>query len=249
MANQSSILNVLANHPALREIIEALAARVEGREPLAQCPTCQTSLVILDLPEAESLYVTCSGGCSNYREHRTQHPSQNVRWVDSFNEANLVRCNLNRQTIETQDLTHVLRNLRELIKDADHVRKFQDKLIVTVDGYNDDPRPLWHVAEVRECLGLLDEQFPYWFHFCEKEGETLRMLALCLIPLTQNKDGALSASLADFNEFLRARGAATLELHKMYNLESAITRSNLEVVANYYEKKVWQQNPANEGLE
>lgn len=241
MTKQTSLLNVLANHPPLSQIVEALSAHGEGRESLAQCPTCQTSLVITDLPEAEWLSVTCGEGCCNYREHRNQNPPQNIQWVDSLNEANFVSCNLSRQTIETQDLTRVLRNLRELVKDAEHVRKFQDRLIVTVDGYNDDPRPLWYIAEVRECLRLLDEQFPYWFHFCEKEGGTLRMLALCLMPLIETADGAISVSFGDFSELLQARSAATLKLHKMHKLELTITQSNLEVVVNYYEEQLWQR--------
>lgn len=99
-----------------------------------------------------------------------------MEWVDSYEKANFLSCNLSRKTVESKNISQIAATLAKLTDSVESVNKFKDSLMVTVDGYNDDPRQLWFVSEVRECLGLLDEQFPYWFHFCEKKGEHSKCL-------------------------------------------------------------------------
>jgi hypothetical protein len=60
--------SVLAEHPELRQIAEALAAHRGGRPVTSTCPTCGHVLVVTDYPEIGSRWVTCDTGCTKYHE-------------------------------------------------------------------------------------------------------------------------------------------------------------------------------------
>jgi hypothetical protein len=243
MSEQKKLLHVLAAHPTLKQITEALLAHAEGLPVTARCLTCDTVLKVVDLTEVESLYVTCTDGCSNYREHRIRHPYGGAQLSSSLTDANTIGLNLSRQTIETKNINPILKNLSLLLEDAGTVHKFQERMLVSVDGYNDDPRQLWLIEEVRDCLRLLDERFPYWFHFCEKQTGALRMLALCLTPFIQTPEGEPWMSVVDYKEFIYSHAKALRELHESYNIPAKTTLDILESVSAYYDSKVGLQLP------
>lgn len=58
--------SVLAKHPEMVQISQALAAFREGREVVVQCPTCGGFLHVTDKPEIGSLWITCETGCISY---------------------------------------------------------------------------------------------------------------------------------------------------------------------------------------
>ena len=59
---------VLAKHPEIEQVFDALMAYNEGGEVKARCPKCNDRLVVTDLPEAGSRWVTCDSGCTSYHE-------------------------------------------------------------------------------------------------------------------------------------------------------------------------------------
>lgn len=59
---------VLANHPEMEQVFDALMAYSEGGEVKPRCPKCNHRLVVTDLPEAGSRWVTCDSGCTSYHE-------------------------------------------------------------------------------------------------------------------------------------------------------------------------------------
>ncbi len=158
--------------------------------------------------------------------------------VNSVGEADLLMCKISRKTIETKDIAQVAANLAKLTHNAATIQKLRDKLIVIVDGYDNDPQPLWCIEEVRQCLALLNGEFPYWFHFCEKEGGTLEMLALCLTPLTMGQGGIAMATSDDYNAFLLPHLDAVEELHRRKGIPGTETVAVMKEVGSYYQKRL-----------
>jgi hypothetical protein len=68
MAVQTIPEQVLAKHPEMEQVFDALMAYSEGGEVKARCPKCNHLLVVTDLPEAGSRWVTCDSGCTSYHE-------------------------------------------------------------------------------------------------------------------------------------------------------------------------------------
>jgi hypothetical protein len=58
----------------------------------------------------------------------------------------------------------------------------QGKISVAFDGYNDDPRELFEIEEVRQYVALLDEAIPELFFFAriEEPATTLLLFLFCL---------------------------------------------------------------------
>lgn len=60
--------SILAKHPEMLRIAEALEAHAAGRAVTSQCPTCGHVLAVTDFPEIGSRWVTCDTGCTRYHE-------------------------------------------------------------------------------------------------------------------------------------------------------------------------------------
>ena len=60
---------LLAKHPELAQIDEAITAHLAGKPIEARCPTCDRLLVVTEVPETGELWVTCGNGCTAYHEH------------------------------------------------------------------------------------------------------------------------------------------------------------------------------------
>jgi len=71
------------------------------------------------------------------------------------------------------DLSGCLRVLDSLIGSRERAMRFRDRVDFDVDGYNDDPRELFEVPEIRTFVRELDAKWPYWFFFLSKASEAL----------------------------------------------------------------------------
>lgn len=65
--------------------------------------------------------------------------------------------------------------------------KFENKIIILIEGYDNDKRPIWDISEIREYFKILDLLFPYWFYFLKKEEKSdkfgIKMLMFLLVPI------------------------------------------------------------------
>jgi hypothetical protein len=84
-------------------------------------------------------------------------------------------CNITKQVIDDLDIFEVTIFLNKLL---DKPREFQENLRFGVGGYENDQRELWEIPQVRYFIKILDERFPFWFHFCERENKTRLDFAL-----------------------------------------------------------------------
>ncbi len=57
---------------------------------------------------------------------------------------------------------------------------YMQRLDFVVDGYNNDPRELYEIDEVRNYIGKLNKIFPYWLLFQNPKGKWLAVLFACL---------------------------------------------------------------------
>jgi hypothetical protein len=72
--------------------------------------------------------------------------------------------NVSRAEIDAGDIIPTMLELGPLLA-PENVRRFQRKVSLFVDGYDDDPRDVYAIDEVRRWLQLVDVAFPFWFYF------------------------------------------------------------------------------------
>lgn len=85
---------------------------------------------------------------------------------------------ISRQEIESGD-TSVLSVLFRLL-DKESAILYREMVDIAVYGYDDDPRELYDVPEVRDFVQKLDAAFPCWFYFLSKRGNGLMLILYCL---------------------------------------------------------------------
>jgi hypothetical protein len=91
----------------------------------------------------------------------------------------LVSIIITRREIESGDISNSLSVLHTFKKDKKSIRRFCNKIDLSISGYDDDPRELWEIHEVKSYFKQLDKAFPYWFYFITKHSGALKMIYGC----------------------------------------------------------------------
>jgi hypothetical protein len=101
----------------------------------------------------------------------------------------LIHYPLDRKDIEECNISNALKFLTDLLCAREIVMSMKDKIEISVDGYDDDPRELYEIPEVLEFLRRLDDAWPYWILFQHPKFRWLKMLAVCLSDGKKNNQG------------------------------------------------------------
>lgn len=89
-----------------------------------------------------------------------------------------------REEVERGDHSQTLSSLNTLLR-QDNCRRFRQRVMFGISGYDDDPRELFEIPEVRRWVIGLDAEWPYWFFFLwPGRRSTLPLIAFCLCPYT-----------------------------------------------------------------
>jgi len=75
-------------------------------------------------------------------------------------------------------------------------------VVFCIEGYDDDPRQIHSIPEIRRFYSAFHEAWPYWLYFCDLGLDTLKMMVAC----TLNKLSAMevegaSSILVEFEPF------------------------------------------------
>jgi len=96
-----------------------------------------------------------------------------------------------RAEIESGDIQPALTMLEKLLS-PEVARRTRGRLIFGVYGYDDDPRELYQISEVRAWMHKLDRAFPYWFYFMDTgPHSTLPFVAFSLCRIEKVPGGSI----------------------------------------------------------
>ncbi len=107
-----------------------------------------------------------------------------------------------RRQVETRDIDEPLELLRSLTADRRTAIEFCGRISLVVDGYNDDPRELFEVPEVRAYIKRLDLAWPYWFFFLSQIDESIKLLESCLCETIEVVPGVTSVDMGQLERSL-----------------------------------------------
>jgi hypothetical protein len=89
---------------------------------------------------------------------------------------------ISREEVESQNIGPALGVLKSLLASPEKARAYKEGVDVSFAGYDEDPRELFEIHEVRNYVFQLDDQFPFWLFFLSKFGLGLQCLFFCLMP-------------------------------------------------------------------
>ena len=104
-------------------------------------------------------------------------------------ERTLVVYEFSRSKVERGDFSHFL-GLYSLDKlpTGRNLRAMMNSMVFCIAGYDDDPREIHSIPEVRKFYRQFHEAWPYWLYFCNLDTDALMpMVACCLNTLTAVK--------------------------------------------------------------
>lgn len=110
---------------------------------------------------------------------------------------------ITREEVEAGAIGKALSRLLLLSDQLHWVRKFEGKLSFVFFGYDNDPRELSEIADVKCFMKNLIEEWPYWFHFLDRRGSQISTLLLLYCKVTKVKpvSGAVGFEVENAKEF------------------------------------------------
>lgn len=105
-----------------------------------------------------------------------------VRMTTFNSEVSPIVLLLSREHVERCEIGPPLQALSTMSGTPQTTREYAGRVQLVFDGYENDPRELYSIAEVRAFVQALTKEFPYWLHFCSKSDDSLLILIRCLLP-------------------------------------------------------------------
>jgi hypothetical protein len=84
-------------------------------------------------------------------------------------------------SISAGDLSEVLSSLKSFSSDRSSAISAEGSVTLVFDGYDDDPRELESIPEVREWFAKLFEAWPYWSFFANRTDQTVPLVLTLLL--------------------------------------------------------------------
>jgi hypothetical protein len=106
-----------------------------------------------------------------------------------FSRDNVVRSDLSRfLSLYAPDRLPAGRRLRAMM----------NSMVFCIEGYDDDPREIHCIPEVRRFYSAFHEAWPWWLYFCNLDNDVLKItVACCMHTLgTMKQDGQPDISVA-----------------------------------------------------
>jgi hypothetical protein len=125
-----------------------------------------------------------------------------------------------RRQVEACDIAEPLEFLSSLTADPLLAHDYCGRISLVVDGYNDDPREIFEVAEVRAFVKALDQQWPYWFFFLSQADDSIKLLESCLCDAIEVIPGVVSIDVEQMERSLVRHFAAMDRFCEAINLSA-----------------------------
>jgi hypothetical protein len=109
---------------------------------------------------------------------------------------------ISRGSVEACDIKRVLARLAPLADSRKAALYWQGTLGFYFEGWEQDPRELYEIPEVRAYFRALTDAWPYWWHYIEKDGQTFSLVLglLCRGHIEITGDVSIGWRFADRNE-------------------------------------------------
>ena len=87
---------------------------------------------------------------------------------------------ISRREVEAADLASVLARLKVFLATREDAWLYRGQMTLVVDGYDDDPRELVDIPQVRALLRRFEAAWPYWAYFFNQVDDSIKLLLSCV---------------------------------------------------------------------
>ena len=104
---------------------------------------------------------------------------------------------ISRREVEACDIASVLSRLKPFLATREDAWLYRGQMTLVVNGYNNDPRELVDIPEVRTLLRALESSWPPWAYFFNQVDDSIKLLLSCVAGSRFHGRGAVEMD-ADF---------------------------------------------------
>lgn len=177
-----------------------------------------------------------------------------LKWaVDSMlRRHQLIWLMVDRRDIERLDVSFYKRLFDRFVKNRSLRMDLRGKVMFTVYGYDDDPRELWEIPEVRAWMAIAEPEIKYWLWFMslDPKVDSMRLLQYC-VSLVHRKnvkpeigDLALHIDVKDRRMFLDRHFGWLNELCAQFSIPEKINREVSARFGQYLESRLIDETGA-----
>jgi hypothetical protein len=88
-----------------------------------------------------------------------------------------------RAKVERADFSHFIQLYDPAkLPSGRRLRVMMNTLTFLVEGFDDDPREVHAIPEIRSFYQAFHAAWPYWLYFCRLESEEFQTMVLCCLP-------------------------------------------------------------------
>lgn len=153
--------------------------------------------------------------------------------TDSPKRHIIVGLRISPREIEDHDTSRSLALLNGLSQERDIAWIARGKLVLSVDGYDKDPRELYEVPAVRRFIQSLHTHWKYWFFFANEIYATLPIVCFCINGGTKVTPNVTQVDAGSFDRFYRECADACNDLCDKFGFPE---EANHEQLLNAYQQ-------------
>ena len=139
-----------------------------------------------------------------------------------------------RSVVEQQDLDFTLSGLEKFLVNEETIRKSKNKLTVGFDGYDDDPRELYEIDEVKDYIRAITLKFPYWFYFCSTTNDSLWVIFVAHCKFRKFGPGGVKILTEDAVVIYNTLYNNLIDFYKKHNLSNSEFALLSKELAEYF---------------
>jgi hypothetical protein len=141
---------------------------------------------------------------------------------------------VSRQQVESGNFADASRALCSFAETVERARFFRRRVFFGISGYDDDPRGLFQIDQVRAFVRSVDVRFPYWLWFLSPRGRTLSLVAFCQCRILAASPKGTVVDQNDLHHFLAAHLASLEELRARLGLSVEEVRATATAALEHF---------------
>lgn len=110
----------------------------------------------------------------------------------------LVMYQFSRSKVERGDFSHFLSLYApEKLPTGRRLREMMNGFVFGIEGWDNDPREIHTIPEIRRFYSAFHDAWPYWLYFCNLDVDTLKAMTMCCLPSinTMQVDGRIQVAV------------------------------------------------------
>ena len=125
--------------------------------------------------------------------------------------------------------------LQLLTSDPEAGLRYKNNVTLSFQGYDQDPRGLFQIEEIRHFVESLNAKWYMWFFFMTKDVaiSPLAVITLCLCRYRKSPFGLFIPVKEDLKRFCWYHFGALRAVCKLYNLSDELTETAVNEVIDY----------------